>query len=272
MNWRATEPSSADLQRRGFLPPRNDAERTLVRHAEDLARTAQTRGIARYSYFLSDREQDLVQSAMNRAQCDCWHWDGGWADAERKVLCIEPDDAYPASPVVCVRISCHMLPGAQAPQHRDYLGSLMGLSLKRESLGDIVLPPDEPGTAYLFVLEPAARLIQLELDRIGSVRVSCEQVDEVPEFSAPERKICTATVSSLRLDAVLAAMLRCSRGQAAELISAGRVEINHVPATSIHAPVYVEDIFTIRGKGRYQLTDLPGKSKKDRSIIAFFQF
>ena len=80
----------------------------------------------------------------------------------------------------------------------------------------------------------------------------------------------SATVSSLRLDAVLAAMLHCSRGQASELIEAGRVEINHLPAESAHAPVYEGDVFTVRGKGRFGLTALPGKSKKDRSIIEFF--
>ena len=79
-------------------------------------------------------------------------------------------------------------------------------------------------------------------------------------------------MSSLRLDAVLAAMLRCSRGQACELIAAGRVEINHLPAESTHAPVYEGDVFTVRGKGRFGLTALPGKSKKDRSIIEFFQY
>lgn len=265
-------PSSVDLQRRGFLPPQNDAERTLVRHAEDLARIAQTRGIACYSDFLSDREQDLVQSAMNRSKCDCWHWDGGWEDAERKVLCVEQEDSYPDSPVVCIQVKCRLMSGMSAPLHKDYLGSLMGLSMKREALGDIVLPPDENGTAYVFALRNAARLILMELDRIGNISVICSEMDVVPQFRQAEREIRTATVSSLRLDAVLAAMLRCSRGQAAELIAAGRVQINHVLVSSVHAPVYVDDIFTIRGKGRYKLTDLPGKSKKDRSIIAFFQF
>ena len=272
MNWRAAVPSSVDLPRRGFLPPQNDAERTLVRHAEDLARIAQARGIACYSDFLSDREQDLVQAAMNRSKCDCWHWDGGWDDAERKVLCVEPEDCYPDSPVDCVQIKCRLMSGAAAPLHKDYLGSLMGLSMKREALGDIVLPPNENGTAYVFALRNAARLILMELDRIGNISVTCSEVEDVPQFQQAQRQIRTATVSSLRLDAVLAAMLRCSRGQAAELIAAGRVQINHVLVSSAHAPVYVEDIFTIRGKGRYQLTDLPGKSKKDRNIISYFQF
>ena len=150
----------------------------------------------------------------------------------------------------------------------------MGLELRREALGDIVLPPEEPGIAYLFALEPAAALICQELRSVGRTEVTAQQLalDEVPEFAQAERRLQTATVSSLRLDAVLAAMLRCSRGMAAELVAAGRVEINHLPVSSAHAPVYESDVFTVRGKGRFCLTALPGKSKKDRQIIEFFQY
>ena len=219
---------------RGFVPAQNDEERFLMRHVEDLARAAFGRGIARYSAFLSDREQQLAQAALNRADA----------------------------------------PEEQLPVHKDYLGSLMGLELRREALGDIVLPPEEPGTAYLFALEPAAALICQELRSVGRTEVTAQQLalDEVPEFAQAERRLQTATVSSLRLDAVLAAMLRCSRGMAAELVAAGRVEINHLPVSSAHAPVYESDVFTVRGKGRFRLTALPGKSKKDRQIIEFFQY
>lgn len=260
---------------RGFVPPRNDEERFLMRHVEDLARAAQTRSIPRYSGFLSDREQDLARAALGRAGMqEGWCFDGGYPDAERRVLCIEPEDCYPASPVCCVRLRCRALAGAQLPVHKDYLGSLMGLELRREALGDIVLPPEEPGTAYLFALEPAAALICQELRSVGRTEVTAQQLalDEVPEFAQAERRLQTATVSSLRLDAVLAAMLRCSRGMAAELVAAGRVEINHLPVSSAHAPVYESDVFTVRGKGRFRLTALPGKSKKDRQIIEFFQY
>ena len=148
------------------------------------------------------------------------------------------------------------------------------VALAREALGDILLPADAPGTAYVFALEPAAKLICRELCQAGRTEVSTRllEPDEIPAFPAPERQLLTATVSSLRLDAVLSAMLHVSRGTAAELIEAGRVEINHLPVEKPHAPVYEQDVFTVRGKGRFRLTALPGKSKKDRSIIEFFQY
>ena len=260
---------------RGFVPARNDEERYLMRHIEDLADAAFSRGIARYSAFLSDREQDLARAALGRAGVrDGWRFDGGWPEAERRVLCLEPEYSYGECPVRCVQLQCRALPGAVLPAHKDYLGSLMGLELRREALGDIVLPADTPGTAYVFALETAGELICRELLQVGRTEVTTTllSLDEVPEFPQAERKTQTATVSSLRLDAVLAAMLHCSRGQACEWIAAGRVEINHLPAESAHAPVYEGDVFTVRGKGRFALTALPGKSKKERLIIEFFQY
>ena len=261
-----------------------------MRHIEDLADAAFSRGIARYSAFLSDREQDLARAALGRAGVrDGWRFDGGWPEAERRVLCLEPEYkhktkqkkhkqkpeySYGECPVRCVQLQCRALPGAALPAHKDYLGSLMGLALKREALGDILLPADAPGTAYVFALEPAAKLICRELCQAGRTEVSTRllEPEEIPAFSAPERQLLTATVSSLRLDAVLSAMLHVSRGTAAELNEAGRVEINHLPVEKPHAPVYEQDVFTVRGKGRFRLTALPGKSKKDRSIIEFFQY
>ena len=213
---------------RGFVPARNDEERYLMRHIEDLADAAFSRGIARYSAFLSDREQDLARAALGRAGVrDGWRFDGGYGEC----------------PVRCVQLQCRALPGAALPAHKDYLGSLMGLALKREALGDILLPADAPGTAYVFALEPAAKLICRELCQAGRTEVSTRllEPEEIPAFPAPERQ-------------------------------AGRVEINHLPVEKSHAPVYEQDVFTVRGKGRFRLTALPGKSKKDRSIIEFFQY
>ena len=90
---------------RGFVPARTDEERFLMRHIEDLARTAQSRGIARYSGFLSDREQELARAALGRAGLeDGFRFDGGWPEAERRILCLEPEYSYPENPICCVQL------------------------------------------------------------------------------------------------------------------------------------------------------------------------
>ena len=99
---------------RGFVPARSDEERYLMRHIEDLARTAESRGIPRYSAFLSDREQDLAKAALNRAEVPeaDYHFEGGWPGAERKLLCIEPEGSWTDSPLCCVRLTCRVQAGA----------------------------------------------------------------------------------------------------------------------------------------------------------------
>ena len=120
---------------RGFIPARTDEERYLMRHIEDLAHTAFSRDIARYSAFLSDREQDLARAALGRAGVqEGFRFEGGWLNAERRVLCIEPEYSCGEAPICCVRLQCRAQAGAALPAHKDYLGSLMGLELRREAL------------------------------------------------------------------------------------------------------------------------------------------
>ena len=88
---------------RGFVPPQNDDERRLMRRVEELCRICESRGIPRYTGFLSDREQSLAQAACNRAGCSCIRFWGGFDGAERKVLCIEPPEAWQVSAVYRLR-------------------------------------------------------------------------------------------------------------------------------------------------------------------------
>ena len=113
-----------------------------------------------------------------------FRFEGGWPQAERRMLCLEPEYSYGEKPHP---LRAAAMPGsarAALPAHKDYLGSLMGLELQREALGDIVLPEDQPGTAYVFALEPAAQLICRELFQAGHTELTTEllTLDEVPQF------------------------------------------------------------------------------------------
>lgn len=259
---------------RGFVPPRDDDERLLMRRVEELCRAAESRGAPRYTGFLSDREQDLALAAAHRADCAYGRFWGGYPGAERAVFCLEPPDAWQEEPVAVLRLAFALAAGAQPPAHRDCLGALLGLGVARRCLGDIMFDAADPRLAYVFVLEENADFLVRTFCSAGRCAVRAERLDLLPEgaFREPERTLRQATVPSLRADSVLAAMLHGSRGTATELIEAGRVEICHLPLRAGHEPVYAGDIFTVRGLGRFRLAEIGGKSKKDRIFISFYQY
>ena len=265
--------SSSDAARgqRGFIPPQNDSERFLMRRVEELCRTAENRGIARSTGFLSDREQALAAAAMNRAQCGCGRFWGGWPGAERRVLCLEPPGTWAPEPVAALRIAAK---GEPLPGHRDLLGAMLGLGIERVCVGDILPDAQDPAVFYAFVLEEKADFLAAELTQAGRAAVCAARCAAVPEhvLAAPQRALREATVPSLRADAVLGAMMNTSRALAAQAIAAGKVEVNHLPLRTAHEPVYEGDLFTVRGQGRWRLQAVGGKSRKDRIFITFFQY
>ena len=257
--------------RRGFVPPRNEEETRLMRRVEELCVLAEARGIPRATGFLSDREQDLAQAALNRAGCTFGRFRGGWPGAERRVLCIEPPDAWPLEPLGFVHITWP--PAGPAPGHRDLLGAILGLGLERTAVGDILLPP-QGCEAWAAVLADKASLIASELTSAGRCPVRAEPCEALPPaaLQAPEPVLHEATVPALRADAVLGAMLHISRAEAAALINTGRVCVNHLPLRSAHERVYAQDLFTVSGIGRCRLQAIGGKSRKDRVFIQYFQY
>lgn len=267
--------STSDAQApqvRGFVPPRSDQERMVMRRAEDLCASSEKRWSARYTGFLSDREQDLCAAALNRVGCDWYRFDGGYDGAERKLLCLAPFGIECEPPIRFVKVAYSHL-CAQPPAHRDCLGAILGLAVERSCIGDLIPSPDEH-CIYVAVLQEMAGVLCRELRQAGRVSVRttlCEEGKAILPMRPPP-KLQTASVASLRLDAVLAAFLNCSRSQAEEYVRTGHVEINHIPQEKAGTPVYEQDLFTVRGKGRFRLEKLGGKSRKDRQWIEYYQY
>ena len=111
-----------------------------------------------------------------------------------------------------------------------------------------------------------------ELSSVGrcSVCVRAGRAEELP--GREERPAQTATVASLRLDAVLAAMLHISRGDAVQLVKSGMVEVNHVSTVSAHYEVFENDEFSIRGRGKYKLCGVGAKSRKGRTFVSYIEY
>lgn len=245
-----------------------------MHRVQELCTLAQKRGIPRNTGFLSDREQSLASAAMNREDCTYGRFWGGWEQAERKVLCIEPPDTWQLEPVAVLQLTALNAQPPRVPGHRDYLGAILGLGLDRACLGDLLPNPRDPRIMYAFVLEDKVEFLVEELHQAGSWSVRAQLCEQVPPqvLAEPERELYDTTVSSLRADAVLAAMMHTSRTVAAQAISGGKVEINHLPLRSASEPVYTGDLFTVRGAGRWRVKEVGGTSRKGRLFITYFQY
>ena len=79
-------------------------------------------------------------------------------------------------------------------------------------------------------------------------------------------------MNSLRLDAVMATGFSLSRGKAADVISAGRVEVNHALCLKSDRTVTQGDVLTCRGLGKCVLTEVNGLSKKGRVMIVMERY
>ena len=149
--------------------------------------------------------------------------------------------------------------------HRDVLGSLMGLGIERDVLGDIIM---NGAGAQILVDGKMADWIKENFTKVAMVPV---QVTEIPldEIEPPkqEAKVVRATVASLRLDAVGAAGFGISRSKMTAAIDGQKVQVNWQTAKGSSQTVKPGDVISYRGRGRIEIKELTGQSRKGRQGV-----
>ncbi len=191
---------------------------------------------------------------------------GGYEQAQRRVIAFGLEDEAEAE--LPFKALVFNYPSDRELSHRDFLGSLMALGIKRELLGDILVGS---GRTAVFVMNAAVPLVK-EMTKVGScgVRITEDFSDaDIPEQQYDEIR---STVASLRLDAVISSALKLSREKTAELIKSKGVLHNRVMTFSPSDRVEQGDVFSIRGFGKMELSEIGGQSKKDRIFITVRKF
>jgi len=228
------------------------------------------RGVPAATPFLSTAQQEQAQRLIAAAGYPRHLFSGGFADAERKVCAFLPDwqeEADWEPPFAALR--CRWQSGDKLT-HRDFLGSILGQGLDREKVGDILVGD---GVCDILVFKELVPYLLQNLTGAGRARLRVEEIS-LAEIEPPEKqvKLIHDTVSSLRLDAVLSTGFSIGRGKAAELITGGRVELNHRPCVKADRAVSQGDVFTCRGLGKCVLKEVSGLSKKGRTMIVMERY
>ena len=245
---------------------RDGEERILLSHVLDKWEQCQNRNAPTHTDLLSPAEQRSASELLHAAAIHSgWVMTGGYARAERKMLCFLPDWQEEADEEDCLASLRAVFRGDEVPDHRDLLGGLMALGLVRGKLGDILVGTD---SADVIVCADAAEYLLREWKSAGRVKLDLKRI-ALSELAVPELRVkeLRDTVATLRLDAVAATGFSMSRAKAAELIASGRVQLNHRETTKPDAAVAQGDVVSARGLGKFELSEVGGLSKKGRTAI-----
>ena len=154
--------------------------------------------------------------------------------------------------------------------HKDFLGSLMGLNIKRELMGDLILESENKQiSGYIPVSEKIVDYIISELKQIGRATCEIEIIDtenknNLPQYKYDDKLI---TIPSKRLDSIVSTITNLSRAKVIEPIEKGKVLVDYVEEKDKSKMLEIGSLITIRGFGKYKLFLEKGETKKGKERI-----
>lgn len=190
---------------------------------------------------------------------------GGYEGAERRKLAISPfeitDEWFDIS---ALEIEVKVGIGKKL-SHRDYLGAILGIGIKREKIGDIIL---SDAKAYILLDTTFVSYVMSQLQAIGKYKSIVIKPVSLVDLPAPETNIKTIkmVVSSMRVDAIVAAMFGLSRADSVKLIKGDRVKKNGLQ-TKVSESVKEADTISVRGFGKAKLAQINQKTQKGKVNI-----
>ena len=142
----------------------------------------------------------------------------------------------------------------------------MKLGLKREKVGDIIVRSD--GADIIISKDIEEFLLQSlnGLIRFQKAEITSEDISDL-KYVLPEKKIFKINVPSMRLDAIVGELARCSRNDASRLLEEERVFIDFKVEIRGTKQVKEGTQITIRGKGRFKITQILGTTRKGRYTL-----
>jgi len=238
----------------------------LIARINDTADICDRTGKPKHFGFLTCEQAVLARKLLEKRNVR-FDFSGGYPQAERVMLGCFPDwmeDTF--YPIEAITFKFRK---SDTLGHRDVLGSLMSLGIVRESVGDILI---EEGRAVVFAADEIADYIISQTEKIGRIGVTaqkgfCEPLPEkntLADFSG--------TVSSERLDCVVAALAGVSRAEANRKIAEGAVGVNSVICEKSTKAVAEGDIITIRGKGKFIIDSVDDRTRKNRIILKYKKY
>lgn len=241
-----------------------DGEKLIkMRRILDKIEIVLNKHIVQSTDFFDPYEVYLAKSILNRFDDINYIEYGGHTNAERKIILIYPSYMIfdnPKESLTCLKVEGDLA----SLSHKDYLGALLNLGIKREKVGDILVHKDY---GYIIIKDEIGDFILYNLEKIGNKNLNITAISfESIEVPPMEYKEIKRFLTSLRIDLVISEAYNISRSDSMDIIKRGFVKINWEPIDKSAKEVNEGDVVSVRGYGRFVLYSIEGLSRKGRMM------
>ncbi len=243
-----------------------DEEIYLQKRFKELGEKSWTSGQFFFTGFLSVSDISLLHETCDRSGIRYTLW-GGTENVERQMARfgdVEEIGYELPFPIAILHVSPLLMKFADDFNHRDFLGAIMNLGIKRETVGDIMVKDKE---AYIFTDEKIADYIIENLDKVKHTHVKVQRIEHLPEQMEAKRVEREILVSSTRLDVIVAGRYKMSRNQALLLFRGQKVFVNGRVCENNSYQVKEGDVISVRGFGKMEFRTISGETRKGRIYI-----
>jgi len=222
--------------------------------------------------FLDPRQAFIVTTLANRHGGLNIRFDGGHEQAERRRAIIAPDYrdvAYEEANLSVVEVT-NLHANFADLDHGDFLGSIIGLGIKRDRIGDIYV---HPTFCHVVATDEMAQYLDVHLRQVHrqDVFTAVLPIEDLKPVHQTLEEM-SFTVASLRLDGIASDAYRISRAKIVEPIKAGKCRVNWRTEEDPSKALKEGDVISLKGLGRFKLLEVDGLTKKGRIRVRVGKF
>lgn len=238
-------------------------ELPFVERALEMLRQVELKHTMRLTDFMDPRQLAIFRSLASQVTDVTVSGWGGYEGAERCRVLLHPSYITPEEEDF--KLQLVEIRGDQrfhTLQHRDVLGALLSIGLKREKFGDILL---DGQSCQTVVASELFDFIRLQVKQIHRIPVELEAVPwSQLKLGTQEWTEKTVTVASPRIDALIGEVFRLSRAKALIPIRAGKVKVNWKVEDDPSARIEAGTVVSMAGFGRFQVLEMTENTKSGR--------
>lgn len=252
----------------------NEEDRLLISKVFDKIEFVQKKNSVENTDFLDMRQRGIVEKILKSISYANYEIYGGYENAERTMLLLYPEkletvfancqyDYNNMLQVIRIKLP-NELRGKYT--HRDYLGAVIKVGVRREKVGDILVSIDG---ADIIANKEIIEYLKTSLGELTRFSKSIIEILPIQElYIAPTKtEILNIIIPSMRADSIVSELIKTSRSKVIEIINQERVFVNCEVVTKNSKMLKENDNITVRGKGKFKINKILNTTKKGNLVL-----